>query len=159
MLIRHTSMSSANYTFDVRDNPMYPRQKLSRSLRITKDNFVVQQILGFGHFSIGPPTIASDSFQKLLSFLCCRSTPKPFQKIFNAFCGGIVYDPHMRKAWLFYAFSISIKRYRTQNSAFRFAPSSWRCTPRSEVIMHFGQVVLSSVNKKGKTLYLMFMYL
>ena len=27
------------------------------------------------------------------------------------------------------------------------------------VIMHFGQVVLSSVNKKGKTLYLMFMYL
>ena len=30
---------------------------------------------------------------------------------------------------------------------------------RYGVIMHFGQVVLSSVNKKGKTLYLMFMYL
>jgi len=124
MFFRDTTVRTSKYRFCIGNDPMNPREKLSCSFWISKDNFVMRHITPFCCFSIRSPSIGADRFQKILSFFGGGSESKPFQKVLNAVCRSIVHHLHVCKAKMFLPLTISIKRYRTKNRTLSPAPSS-----------------------------------
>jgi hypothetical protein len=140
MLFRNTTMSSSDYRLSVRDNAMNPRQKPSRSFRITKDYFVVCQNLILRNPAIGSPSVGPDCLQHLPSFRCSWPTAEPFQKTLNGCSRRIFHHPHMGKPWSLPALLIPIKRNGTQNSALPFASAASFLPRRSEKrLVHLNQ--------------------
>src|SRR5512139_660123 len=112
MLFRNATMSPSNYCLGIGDNTVNPRQKLSRSFRISKDNFVMGHGLICSHSPIGFPTIAPNRLQKLPPLLRCHSTAKPVQETLNGFGGGGIDHLHMGKTRPLFTVAVSIERYR-----------------------------------------------
>jgi len=123
MLFGNATMSTSNYRLGIGDNTVNPRQKLSRSFRISKDNLVMGHSLLCSHFSIRFPAIATNRLQKLPPVRRCHSTAKPVQETLNGFGGGGIDHLHMGKPRPLSAVAVSIKRHRAQNRALTLAPS------------------------------------
>ena len=132
MLIRDPSVSSTNDVFGITDDPMYPRQKSSSGLGISKNNLVVDQGLVFGGFAIRSPSVATDRFHKLLSFFALCSTTKPVQEIVNGFGGDIRHNAHMRKPWPLLPLAVSVKRHGAQDRRFSLASTPATLPSRTE---------------------------
>jgi hypothetical protein len=132
MLFGNATMSTSNYRLGIGDNTVNPRQKLSRSFRISKDNFVMGHSLLCCHFPVGSPAIAANRLHKLSPIGRCHSTAEPIQEALNGFGGGGIDHLHMGKARPLSAGAVSIKRYRAQNRALTLAASPSFTSPRPE---------------------------
>src|SRR5512139_2756619 len=158
MLFGNTTMSTSNYRLGIGDNTVNPRQKLSRSFRISKDNFVMGHSLLCSHFPIGFPAIAANRLQKLSPIRRCHSTAKPIQEALNGFGGGGIDHLHMSKARPLSAVAISIKRYRAQNRALTLAasPSFAALRPKKRVIqLYQPRKAVLSIPVRHRLAYLM----
>ena len=132
MFFGYSTVRTSNDGLCVGNNAVYPRQELSRCLRILKDDFVMRYVSIFGRSAIRPPSISANSLKESLRFLSSWSVAEPVQEPLNGAGRGIVNYLHMRKARIFLPLTISIKRYCAQNRALSLAPSSSRAAFRSE---------------------------
>ncbi len=97
-------------------------------------------ILSFCCSAIGPPSIGTNRFQKIVPFFGCGSTSEPLQIPLDGLCRSIVYHLHVGKTRVFLPLTISIKRYGAENGALSLAPSSWLRPLGSEKrFIHFYQ--------------------
>ena len=140
MFFGDTTMRTSNHGFGIGNYPMNPREKLSGSFWISKDDFVMRHIPLFCRFSIGSPSIGANRFQKILSFFGCGSASESVQKVLNGVCRSVIHHLHVCKARMFLPLTISIKRYRAKNRTLSFAPSaSFRSLGSKERIIHLHQ--------------------
>lgn len=116
----------SNGSLCVGNNAVYPGQKLSRCLRIFKNDFVVRHIAVFCGSPIGSPPISANSLKEPLRFSSGWSVAESLQETLNATGRSIINYLHSRETRSFFTASISIQGYSTQKRALPFAPSSPR---------------------------------
>ena len=68
MFFSDSTVRTTNYGFGIGNDSMNPREKLSCSFWISKDNFVMRYIPSFCRSAIGPPSINTNRFQKIVPF-------------------------------------------------------------------------------------------
>ena len=157
MFFRDSTVRSTNYGFCIGNDSVNPRQKLSRSFWISKDNPVMRCIPAFCGLAIGTPSIGTNRIQKLLSFPGCRSTSESVQKGLDGFGRSIVHHLHVGKTRMFLPFIISIKRYRAKNGTLSLASaSSLRSFGSEKRIIHLHQArkAISSISIRHGFAYL-----
>jgi hypothetical protein len=140
MFFGNTTVSSSYNGLGIRNDSVNPRQKPTRSFRVSKDNFIMRQARPFYRSSVGSPTVSANRVQKMFALFCCRPVAESFQEILNGAGRSIVNHLHMCKTRPLLALAVSIKRYRAQHRCLTFTPSACFMTFWSEKrVIHFYQ--------------------